>query len=173
MKVIRIDSGMNPFAASLVPDSAIRPDRRPLFLPEGKWKCEIRMAVRVSRLGKMISYKFAPRYYADFAFVNCLLPADGSGFRFDIMDDAIVLGQWEPIESAPGEVCFDGSCGKCHLSREEIDRYIVDISAKATFKTGDIIILPTPIFAFEPQIGQHVELSLPGDTQPLLQFNIK
>lgn len=160
MKIIRVDSMTGtPLRASLMTDSAIRPDRRPLFLPDGDWMCEIRPAVRIDRLGKAISAEFAGRYYDNFALVNYLRPADESNdIRLDMMDDAIVAGGWTSLENMP--------CA-AEIDTEALDSLIEYLSKNVTFKTGDIIILPYITETYKPFINQHIKV------QELLEFTIK
>lgn len=165
MKIIRIDSPIGSgLRAALMSDSAVRPGRRPLFLPEGNWTCEIRPAVRIDRLGKAISAKFASRYYDCFALVNYLRPADGEprDITADTMDDAIVLGDWAPISDASPEMKID---------REAIDSLIERLSANTTFKTGDILILPQILEQYTPRLNQHISVGRPES--PLIEFNVK
>lgn len=165
MKVIRIDSPLgSKLKASLMSDSATRPDRRPLFLPDGKWICEIRPAVRIDRLGKAISAKFASRYYDSFTLVNFMHPADDCerNVTFDTMDDALVVGQWAPIASAPGE--FNIDC-------KAVDVLLEQLSANTTFKTGDMLILPQIICQYTPALNQNITIG--PKEKPLIEFRIK
>ena len=158
MKIIRIDSlPGTPFRASLMTDSAMRPDHRPLFLPVGDWICEIRPAIRIDRLGKAIAAKFARRYYANFTLVNYLRPTIyDNDFRYNTMDDAIVVGTWTPIDQADFTI-----------DRNAIDLLIEYLSTTMTFKTGDIIILPDVVDAYIPEINQQINVS------HILEFTIK
>ena len=161
MKVIRIDSplGSSPIKASVMTDSAVRPHRRPLFLPPGSWECEIRPAVRIDRLGKAIAAKFAPRYYSEFALVNYLRPADGSADPLaDMTDDAVVTGDWRPMAEMAAHAAF---------SQPEFDSLVEALSLNTTFKTGDIIILPAVLKSFSPAINQEINFD------NILQFRIK
>lgn len=162
MKLIRIDStAETPMAAALMADSAVRPHRKPLFLPAGEWVCEIRPAVRIDRLGKAIAAKFASRYYNCVAAVNILRPAPGNdvaSFEADMMDDAAVVGEW---------VTVDGFRTVFDIDRQYVDRVIEALSANTTLKNGDIIVLPQIIQSFAPAIDSHIKID------NLLDFNIK
>lgn len=144
MKAIRIDSayGTEPLRCSFIADSAVRPHRRPVFIPEGQWRCEIRPAIRFNRLGKAISAKFAPRYYNEWCLTNCLISENPSPLDA-MIDDALTLGDLQPVEGAP-------------LPLDKINELIEVLSRQATFKTGDIIILPDILESFEPRINQHI-----------------
>ena len=52
-----------PPAVTLMADSAVTPDSKPLFLPDfnPEWLAEIHVAVRISRLGKNIAAKLPLR----------------------------------------------------------------------------------------------------------------
>ena len=147
MKVIRIDSDTNaPIAGALIADSAIRPHRRPLFLPDGEWVCEIRPAVRIERLGKAIPAKFARRYYTHYCLVNCLRPMTNERFTDSITDDTIVAGDLLPIEGSD-------------IDTGQVDSLIERLSHSATFKTGDLIILPAILKKYTPEIDQTVNIN--------------
>lgn len=163
MKIIRVDSPFDTtLHASLMADSTLRPDKRPLFLPEGKWVCEVRPAVRIDRLGKAISADFAPRYYSNVALVNYLRHADPqeSDIKGNLMDDALVLGEWMPIT--------DANNAGLDIDTEAVNTLIEEISADTTLKTGDIIILPVLVDTYIPHLNQKVKYSSPN-----LEFTIK
>ena len=68
MKVIAFDRTPDspldmPLGADIMPDSAIIKDSKPFFLPplSDNWDYYICPAFRVSRLGKNIGVRFAPR----------------------------------------------------------------------------------------------------------------
>ena len=65
MKIIRVIALDPVLRLEFHPDSALVLQGRPLFMPEeGEgWQAQICLAVKISRLGKNISEKFAPRYY--------------------------------------------------------------------------------------------------------------
>lgn len=171
MKIIRINNTSGRFA--LMADSAMRPDRRPLFLPQGQWRCHIRPAVRICRLGKNIAPQFACRYYDAFALTNYLAPAQTPNVDpiFDMLDDTVVLGQWIPLSEVPAQVNINGQTARVGFDSEFIESFIAKLTVSATIKTGDIIILPNDIFSYTPSIGQHIDVS--HDSTNLLQFNIK
>lgn len=159
MKIIRVDSlAQRPLKAALMSDSSLRPDRRPLFLPDGQWSCEIRPAVRIDRLGKAVAARFASKYYNSAALVNYLRPAGAEDFRADMADDAIVIGKWVPVEDLAEHFSFD---------KEGFDSLLEYLSENTTFKTGDIIVLPDVIKSYAPSINQEINV------ENLLEFSIK
>ncbi len=175
MKVIRIESLSLPTPhIALIADSAWRPDGKPLFLPDGSWSCELRIAIRVDRVGKFISPKFASRYYSSFAVVNYLKPAVDTAF-YGLIDDALVQGPWLPLpETETIDIAIKAdttTSASIMIDHSAIDRAIVALSADVTLKTGDIIIMPEAIHAYIPQVDQRVAAKI-GDISAI-EFTIK
>lgn len=191
MKILRFDA-FTESASSLVPDSfftqnailmadsSLRPHRRPLFVPtEGLWLCELRPAVKISLLGKGIAKQFAKRYYAEYTVVNYMVKEPDPEQSFTpgfMLDDALVQGQWQPLPE--GEVHFtvngikDSAVGKdFSIPRDFIDNAIAALSGHATFKTGDLIVLPQSLARYIPRPDMHVTVCN-GDTT-ILDFKIK
>lgn len=159
MKVIRIDSPFgSPLKAAVMTDQCARAHRRPLFLPPGQWRCEIRPAVRIHRLGKAIAPKFARRYYNSIALANCLLPVLPGDVRHDMLDDAVVTGEW---------IGEDDFARAYSLDLDAVDSLLSHLSEWTTFKTGDLIILPQAIHTYEPVVNQEIKI------ENLLEFRIK
>lgn len=180
MKVIRIDSGRLPgdaLTATLMADSCWRPHMRPLFLPEdadspAPATCEVRHAIRIDRLGKAIREKFAPRYIGAWTLVNYSPAAgDDSGICAAIADDALIHGEWLPVTDSPVELKFDGEVRRFAPDIEAAARALELLSAHATFKTGDILLMPGAIFTFTPERDRRIDISADGAT--CLRFNVK
>ena len=175
MKVIRIDSLEHQVPQiGLIADSAWRPDGKPLFLPDGTWNCELRVAVRIDRLGKFISRKFASRYYASFSIVNYLKAADDFAF-FGLIDDTVVQGTWMPL---PDEGTVDLTINTdtelstvLKIDRAEIDNAVVRLSSDVTLKTGDILILPQTIHSYLPHTNMRICVLADGTSA--LDFSVK
>ncbi len=172
--------------ATLVADSCARPHMRPLFVPgdPSQWRCSLRVAVRIGRLGKAIARKFAPRYYDEFTLVNILEPADAASMGLTtptaMLDDSIVTGNWLPISGLEGHVTLkvtdpDGEVTTTDIAvavdTEFVDSVIATLSRDATFRTGDMIILPQPIIPIAPTPDSHVTAGT-GD-HSLIDFRIK
>ncbi len=155
---------------ALMADSAMRPDRRPLFLPSGNWECQIRMAVRIDRLGKAVGSRFASRYYSEYAPVNYLRPLDAQQWP-DMIDDSLVTGHWRQLPACEEKIWFDGIEGAFRFDREAFDNILSRLSANTTFKTGDMIILPDAVIVYRPVRDKHVDVKINGSTA--LEFNIK
>lgn len=170
MKIVRVDSplDMRPARLALMADSTLRPDRRPLFLPEGDWECQVRVAIRIDRLGKAVSRKFAGRYYSELAPVNYLRPLGQQPWP-DMTDDALVIGKWEPAGDLNLTMAEESASFK--FDRDAFDSLLAHLSEHTTFKTGDIVILPDVMLRYKPRLDLHVEVLRDGD--PALEFNIK
>lgn len=139
---------------SLVADSAVCADNMPLFVPDGAWMCQARMALRIDRLGKSIKPQFARRYYGAFTLVNYLRRADSLAPEGGAIDQCVIHGRWLPIGDAAPEVAVEVADlrygGVVEVDFSAIDEAISELSRLSTFKTGDIIILPNPILSFTP-----------------------
>lgn len=180
MKVFCLDilkPGADP-TITLMADSAVRPDRRPLFAADTSTAdmCQIRAAVRIDRLGKCVAPKFADRYHGHWSLACLTRPAtfDPADSTWAWTDDALVLGQW--IESAQtdpsaGVECSHNLC--VTIDPAQVTEAIVSITARATVKTGDVILLPTPLITFPPVIGTQIDIHTIHDNKPIIQFNIK
>lgn len=196
MKVIRFDAFPDSNArlvtdsfftdnAIIMSDSTWRPHRRPLFFPaEGFWLCDIRLAIKIGRLGKAIEEKFASRYYEEFCLVNFLVrEPDPELFTTPdcMIDDALIHGEWLPITSAPLDIEIRGYKGastdeepiskKIELPVEYINRALKALSHESTFKTGDIIVLPKSILRYSPKLDSHIKATVNGTMA--LDFKIK
>lgn len=191
MKIIRFDaftessSDLSPKSfftenAFLMADSSIRPHRRPLFVPEeGFWLCDLRPAVKISQLGKNISREFASRYYTEFTVVNYMLREPDPEQFFTpgfMLDDAIVCGQWIPLADGPIAISVEGVKDDVLEKHFEfpskfVDNAISALSENATFKTGDVIVLPHSFMRYVPRRNSHVKVMAKGAV--ILDFKIK
>lgn len=175
MKILRFDT-YETIAddAVLMADSVRRPDHRPLFRPEepdAEMRISLRVAMRVDRLGKSIAERFADRYYGAAGIVAVI-----SGRYFTpYSDDAVIEGRWMPLDDPaleqPLSFCGQPLGRSLDIDRAHARHLLATASATATFKTGDVIILPGDIIVADPAQVSEIEL-LAGDTQ-LIQFAIK
>lgn len=173
MKILILDS-FSPESSTLrlAADSAWRPDRRPLFVPEGlqHFDLSLHLAVRISRLGKGIAAAFAHRYYD--AWALAVLPRLGQPHTL-VADDSIVLGAWQPLGTLP----VDARCGDFAVALrnpgEPLHQAIASLSRNMTFKTGDVLILPPSLLSVAASPGQSFIVSADAAPQPLIQFNIR
>lgn len=170
MKILIIDSYDTPRRGlRLVADSAWRPDRRPLFVPEGadSLSAQIRPAVRVSRLGKNISPDFASRYYDAWTLVSV---QDFGQAEALTADDSVVIGRWQPLDLLP---CSGTCCGvpaSLDIPASDLSGAIAELSRGMTFKTGDVLVLPVVLAAQEFHAPAAFEADIAG---PVLSFNIR
>lgn len=141
-------------AIDLIPDSAIILPGRPMFLPmfSSHWKAELLPAVRISRLGKAVKARFAPRYYDAVTLLLRLRPADleaelrSAGLSTAItaaFDNCIQLGEWIelPAEGMDHdlEISFADRTVTLSPSQLQINGAVEAVSRFLTIKTGDII----------------------------------
>ncbi len=167
----------------LTTDSSIIRDNRPVFLPEisRRWRCDFSVAYLISRLGKSIAEKFAPRYYDMMTLCVRLVPLDivspeGSDTECwtpwaTAFDGALALGKWIDAATvktvdirAPQSITFSNVM-------PPVTKSIKLLSKDMVIKTGDIIIPPAPLLSCDIKIGDRVEASVNG--QEVLKFNIK
>ncbi|MBD5235644.1 MAG: hypothetical protein HDS61_04395 [Barnesiella sp.] len=166
----------------LTTDSSVVRDNRPVFLPEisKRWRCDISAAFLISRLGKSIAERFAPRYYDMMTLCARLVPldivmaTDGSEQWTPwatAFDGALAIGTW--TDAAAIKTVDITSPRTITLSNvaTPIAKSIKLLSKDMIIKTGDIIIPPAPIFSCDINIGDRVEAAVNG--QPILSFNIK
>ncbi len=150
MKIISVHRLDPALVIDIHPDSTVVLPGRPFFLPEdGDLRvARAHVAVRISRLGKNISRKFAPRYYDGITVGLRLTPAgeiaDEMKGIVSAMDSSTVFGEWqEPSEVQP-EVEANVGGATCVLDGllPEIDFAISEISKYMTLKMGDVVMLP-------------------------------
>ena len=158
------------------PETALLKDNKPFFLPDfsNRIEYETEIIVRISKMGKNISAKFADRYY----------DAIGLGIDFTARD----LQNDFKAKGAPWEICkgFDNSApiseflpkenfnidnlsfslklndtlvqkGNTHDMIFKVNEIIEYVSKFFTLKTGDIIFTGTPVGVGPVKIGDHLE----------------
>ncbi|MCQ2210820.1 MAG: fumarylacetoacetate hydrolase family protein [Paludibacteraceae bacterium] len=158
------------------PETALLKDNKPFFLPDfsNRIEYETEILIRISKMGKNISAKFADRYY----------DAIGLGIDFTARD----LQNDFKAKGVPWEICkgFDNSAPISNfISKEKFDinniSFSLQINGKAvqtgntkdmifnvnaiieyiskffTLKTGDIIFTGTPVGVGPVKIGDHLE----------------
>lgn len=128
-----------------VPDSALLLGGRPLFLEEDEQQAHMLLmpAVRISRLGLAIGERFAARYF-DAATVVALRTRGGRIQPDEtdlIADAALAVDIWQPLpDNGMWEVGMpDGSRIEWNTAGV-FERMLSEISARTTFKTGDILV---------------------------------
>ncbi len=158
-------------------DSSLLKDRKPFFIPDelGTIEYEAEIVVRVCRLGKSISERFASRYYdavtvgIDFTARDLLRKLSQQGLPWDMsksFDGAAVLGEWVSKDKfldiqrlrfhldVNGERKQEGCTSDMIYKVDEIISYI---SRFFTLKTGDLIYTGCPTSGFPVHINDRLE----------------
>ena len=140
-----------------MPDTAIHINKRPFFIPPYATPCfcQIEAAVRISRLGKNISERWAYRYYDAATLVaNMSAPSlpitQAYGF-----DDAVSIGEWQTAGWLTPEL------------QQRAAALIALASKYFTLRQGDVLLIAPQDAAFPVNIGDRIEIA------PYLAFNIK
>jgi 2-keto-4-pentenoate hydratase/2-oxohepta-3-ene-1,7-dioic acid hydratase in catechol pathway len=146
------------------PDSAILRKNRPFYIPSFSTNLhhEVELVLKIDRVGKNISKKFAPRYYnsvglgIDFTARDLQdnLKAKGLPWEkakaFDY--SAVISNEFIPITDVdPGNITFrldiNGETRQAGNSAQMIfpfDELVAHVSKYFTLKTGDLIYTGTP-----------------------------
>lgn len=189
MKILKFNSNTNHTSLqqslTLLADSCARPHMRPWFIPgqPDMWTASVCAAVRIGRLGKAISEKFAPRYYSEYTLVAVFEPASAetSPTPAAMLDDSVIVGEWTPIQpDAQGMLSVsttdpDGIADSVELpldlDLQFVNAAIAGLSHDATFRTGDMIILPTALAPITLRPDTHLRCAVNSNT--ILDFKIK
>jgi acylpyruvate hydrolase len=175
----------------LKPDSSILKNNKPFFLPDfsANIHYEVEVVLKISKLGKGISAKFAPRYFDEVTLGIDITARDlqnrqaKAGMPWEIskcFDGAAPIGRFIPVASIKDMTNIDfrleindkvvqkSTTSDMIFGFNEIIEYI---SKFFTLKTGDLIFTGTP-----PGVGQLKRndnlVAYLGD-EPLLDFMIK
>ena len=158
-------------------DSSLLKDRKPFFIPDelGTIEYEAEVVVRVCRLGKSISERFASRYYdavtvgIDFTARDLLRELSQQGLPWDMsksFDGAAVLGEWISKDKfldvqrlrfhldVNGETKQEGCTSDMIYKVDEIISYV---SRFFTLKTGDLIYTGCPVSGIPVHINDRLE----------------
>ena len=175
----------------LKPDSSILRNNKPFFLPDFSFDIhyEVEVVIKISKLGKGISAKFAPRYFDEVTLGIDITARDlqsrqaKAGMPWEIskcFDGAAPLGRFFPVSGINDMADLDfrleindkvvqkGNTSDMIFGFNEIVEYV---SKFFTLKTGDLIFTGTP-----PGVGQlqkNDNLVAYLDDEPLLDFLIK
>jgi len=175
----------------LKPDSALLKKNKPFFLPDFSENIhyEVEVVIKISKLGKSISAKFAPRYYDEVTMgiditardlQNRLTPA---GMPWEIskgFDGAAPIGSFIPVTTFKNiedvdfrleinnKIVQKSNTSDMIFSINEIIEYV---SRFFTLKTGDLIFTGTPSGVGQLKKNDNL-VAYMGDT-PLLDFCIK
>lgn len=176
---------------SFKPDSALVRDGKPFFLPDFSTRIEYELSVvvRVDRLGKCISPKFAHRYYQevtvgiDWTARDLQEQLQQQGWSWELskcFDNSAALGEFVPLSEVGGDIQhlpfrldIDGQTvlqGDTAQMNHRIDDTLAYISRYMTLKMGDLLYTGSPS-AGSATIGQHLEGYLAG--RKLLDFHVR
>lgn len=181
------------------PDSAILKNGKPFFLPDnlGRVDHELEVVVRICRLGKNISERFAHRYYdavtvgIDFTARDLQRRLKDNGHPWEIskaFDGSAALGEWRELEAGSevkkerdysiGNLSFhldiNGQTVQTGNTADmlyKVDELIAYISRYFTLKTGDLLYTGTPAGVGPVHVNDHLEGYLEGEK--LLDFRVK
>lgn len=158
----------------LYADSAIGRDVMPLFIPDfpAGWMARVCLAVRINRLGKGISKRFAMRYADAISAVALLLPVSGeqewdtSGV-LALLDSAVTTGRW--IECSVSDITAvsleaAGTVRKFTAAELDIATAISDVSRFATLRTGDMLIFDSTGIDLPLTPDTHIDAAIDGET---------
>lgn len=172
-------------------DSALLKNGKPFFIPDFTEECSaaVYVALRICRMGKSISSRFASRYYdaysavVDFTAEDVLrrLRADADPWdKAKSFDSSVASGDFiergEVDETEPmtaslqinGRECSTTVCDDiCAFAGSVIE----SVSRFFTIRQGDILLAGCPQCKPLVQINDHLTASLNG--RKVLEFNIK
>jgi acylpyruvate hydrolase len=175
----------------LKPDSSILKNNKPFFLPDfsSNIHYEVEVVIKISKLGKGISAKFAHRYFDEITLGIDITARDlqkrqaAAGMPWEIckcFDGAAPVGRFIPVTTFKnmadldfrleinGKTVQESNTSDMIFGFSEIIEYV---SKFFTLKTGDLIFTGTP-----PGVGQlHRNDNLVAylTNEPLLDFLIK
>lgn len=172
-------------------DSSILINGKPFFLPDFTSKCTYAamLVVRINRLGRSISKRFAHRYYnevtlgIDFTaqdLLEHLIQTQNSWELSKSFDGAAPLGRFitltgeKNISNLSFRLDIDGKTVQEANSQSmlhSVDTMIAHISQYYTLKQGDLLFTGTPSGKGIAAIGQHYEGYIEGER--VLNFYIR
>lgn len=173
------------------PDSALLKDGKPFFIPDFSKEVhyETELVVRINRLGKNISQRFACRYYdevtvgIDFTARDLQRSLREAGNPWEIckgFDDSAVVGKFVPVDKFKDiqnlnfHLDIDGNRvqqGNTADMLFKVDEIIAYVSRFFTLKIGDILFTGTPEGVGPVAIGQHLQGYL--EEEKLLDFYVR
>jgi 2-keto-4-pentenoate hydratase/2-oxohepta-3-ene-1,7-dioic acid hydratase in catechol pathway len=171
------------------PDTALLKAGKPFYLPD--FSSDIQygagIVVKISRLGKTVSKRFARRYYSEVTVGVDMTAKDLQGkFREEglpwelckAFDNSAVIGDFIPldgleIDSLPFRLDVDGKTvqeSNTALMNFQTDEIIEYVSGFITLRMGDLIFTGTPA-VWKAEINNHLQGYI-GDKK-VLDFPIK
>ena len=163
-------------------DSALLKPGKPFFVPDhwGRIDYEAEVVVRICRLGKNISQRFAHRYYdavtvgIDFTARDLQREASQNGQPWTIckgFDGSAAIGEWVDIAKFRNVQALHFHLDKNGEMFYGVDEIIAYISQFFTLKTGDLLYTGTPAGVGPVQIGDHLDGWL--EDRKVLDLNCK
>lgn len=173
------------------PDSALLKDGKPFFIPDfsNEVHYETELVVRINRLGKNISERFAHRYY-DAVTVGIDFTARDLQRKFRVVgnpweiskgfDNSAAIGRFVPVDQFKDiqnlnfSLTIDGQKVQQGCTADmlfKVDEIIAWISRFFTLKIGDLLFTGTPVGVGPVSIGQHLQGYL--EDEKLLDFYVR
>ncbi|MEJ8763112.1 fumarylacetoacetate hydrolase family protein [Phocaeicola sp. HCN-40430] len=173
------------------PDSALLKDSKPFFIPDfcQQVDYETELVVRINRLGKNISERFAHRYYdavtvgIDFTARDLQKKLRAGALPWELcksFDNSAAIGDFIPVTELDNvqqlgfHLDIDGQTVQAGNTKDmifHIDTLIAYISRFMTLKIGDLIFTGTPVGIGQVKIGNHLEGYL--EDKKVLDFYIR
>ena len=173
------------------PDSALLRENKPFFIPDfsKQVEYEVELVVRINRLGKNISEKFASRYYEEVALGIDFTARDlqqrqrALGAPWEIakaFDNSAVISDFIPLSTLANAegISFSLSKNGVEVQRGNtrdmlfsVNQIIAYVSRFFTLKIGDLIYTGTPAGVGPVVIGDHLEGFIEGNK--MLNFFVK
>ncbi len=175
----------------LKPDSALLKKNKPFFLPDFSHNIqyEVEIVVKISKLGKGIEAKFAPRYYDEVTVGIDITARDlqgkyvRAGLPWELskcFDGAAPVGEFVRVKSIANVLDLDFRLDINGITVQRsnssdmifnINQIIEYVSKYFTLKTGDLIFTGTPSGVGKLHRNDNLVAYL-GE-EPLLDFMIK
>lgn len=173
------------------PDSALLKDSKPFFIPDFSEQVdyETELVVRINRLGKNISERFAHRYYdavtvgIDFTARDLQKKFRSEGKPWELckgFDSSAAIGDWisidrfNNIQDIHFHLDIDGKTVQTGHTRDmlfSVDKIIAYVSQFCTLKIGDLLFTGTPVGVGPVNIDNHLEGYL--ENEKVLDFYIR
>lgn len=187
-----IKGGMERFSHTFcLPETALLKTGRPFFVPDfpGEMVMELQLVVRMGRLGKNISERFADRYCETctigllFSASTCLQHQQQQGlpwFTAYGFDGSVSIGKWIPFteleQQFPRSLALkvNGQAAawtETLLLQPSLHAFIAALSKWNTIRQGDLIC----VGGLHPSLPVHPGLHVDGEVDgfPLMSFNVK
>ena len=173
------------------PDSALLRENKPFFIPDfsKQVEYEVELVVRINRLGKNISEKFASRYYEEVALGVDFTARDlqqrqrALGAPWEIakaFDNSAVISDFIPLSTLANAegISFSLSKNGVEVQRGNtrdmlfsVNQIIAYVSQFFTLKIGDLIYTGTPAGVGPVVIGDYLEGFI--EDNKMLNFFVK